>query len=117
LGFWILVAASAALYLFPKIRKLEIWDVFRVLVPPLAFVAWTLLLTPSAFDPVNAALGLDWSIVTRQVIGVGGALILGAIATGLAVTADANEKYAPAAASGFRPAGTVVVPETQDIPR
>lgn len=95
IGFWILVVAAAALYLFPKIRKLEPWDAVRVFIPPLAFVAWTLIQTPSAFDPVNDALGLNWDIVNRQVIAVGAALFLGALATGMAYTADSNKTHVP----------------------
>ena len=90
LGFWILLGVSAALYIFPKIRKLEAWDAVRVLIPPLAFTMWTMIQTPSAFDPLNDALPINWSIVTRQIVAAGGALLLGALATGLAYKADAK---------------------------
>jgi hypothetical protein len=95
LGFWILVAASAALYLFPKIRELEPWDVLRVFIPPLAFVGWTLIESPSAFDPVNGAVGLNWDEATRWIVAVGAALILGGLATGLAYAADRDKTHVP----------------------
>jgi len=90
LGFWLLMIASACLYVFPKIRTLEAWDAVRLFIPPLAFAMWTLIQTPSAFDPVNAALGLDWTIVLRQVVAVAVGLSLGALATGMAYKADAH---------------------------
>jgi hypothetical protein len=93
LGFWILVGAAAALYLLPKIRELEAWDAVRFLIPPLAFIAWTLIESPSAFDPVNGALRLNLDEATRWIIGIGAALILGALAAGLAFAADRNTRH------------------------
>jgi len=90
-GFWLLLVASACLYIFPKIRQLEPWDAVRVFIPPFAFAMWTVIQTPSAFDPINSAMGLDWSIVLRQVVAVGAGLVLGALATGMAYKADEHD--------------------------
>jgi hypothetical protein len=53
------------------------WDILRISIPTLAFVAWTMLTEPSVFD------GFDQSKIgdkTQIVIGVLAALILGALA-------------------------------------
>lgn len=93
-AFWLLLGASAALYFFAKLGTLDILDSVRILIPPLAFAGWAMLLTPTAFDPVNAALGLDWTNAMQSVVVVGGALILAGIATGLAYQADRDMTHA-----------------------
>ena len=63
------------------------WDALRVAIPTLAFVAWTFLTEPSAFD------GFDQTKVgdkTQIVIGVVAALILGALAKLTQDRADAE---------------------------
>ena len=60
-SFWGLAALAAFLYLAGKLSTWDAWDFLRILIPPLAFVGWTMLLTPSAFD----GLGLSWSTAMR----------------------------------------------------
>jgi hypothetical protein len=84
-SFIALIGTTVILYLVPRLSSLDQWDIVRVLIPPLAFVGWTMLLPISAFD----ALGVDLNQGARLAIPVVGSLILGVIASKLAVEADA----------------------------
>lgn len=83
--FWALLATTVVLYLLGlRRRKPEGWDLVRLLIPPLAFVGWTMLLQPSAFDAVDPGLG----DADRTAIALIGALVFGAIAAALGQKAD-----------------------------
>jgi hypothetical protein len=57
--FWTLIALSVLLYLVPhyltRSAKLERGDFIRMLLPPLAFTAWTMLQRATAFDAIAPA--------------------------------------------------------------
>ena len=75
-AFWALVLASAFLYAAGRGGQRN-WvpiDWIRVLVPPSAFVGWTMLQKPSAFDAVCSGLGWPARISVAVVL----ALFLGA---------------------------------------
>jgi hypothetical protein len=61
-------------------------DILRALIPALAFVGWTMLQSPTAFD----AWGLQWSEALRITIAVVGGLGLGLAASLLAYQVDAK---------------------------
>lgn len=83
--FWALLATTVVLYLLGLRRgKPAGWDLVRLLIPPLAFVGWTMLLQPSAFDAVDPGLG----DADRTAIALIGALVFGAIAAALGQKAD-----------------------------
>ena len=83
--FWVLVAFSAAIYIFKARSSFTQLDIFRVLIPPAAFVLWTMLTPDSAFD---AAFPGDLSEARRELIAVIGAAFLGYAAKVLADKAD-----------------------------
>jgi hypothetical protein len=62
----------------------------QCLVPPLAFVGWTMLQPVSVFDVID--IGLD--VAERQVVAVIGAVFLGVAAVALGYRVD-NEEPAP----------------------
>jgi hypothetical protein len=85
-AFFGLIVLSVVLYLMPRILeqshsvKLNRLDIMRVLIPPLAFVAWTMLQPLTAFDAV-------FPEVTGAGRAVGAlflAVVLGIVATSLA---------------------------------
>ena len=83
-AFFGLILLSIVLYLVSRSSKRDKWDWLRAVIPPLAFVAWTMLQRATAFDAVWPQLGE----AARTVIALFGAVILGAIATVLAGKAD-----------------------------
>ena len=81
-------------------------DILRALVPPAAFVLWAMLQPTSVFDGAWPDLDAD----IRWVVALFGAVALGAVASWLAGTADAqapgDQKTAGTTAeSGTVPAG------------
>jgi hypothetical protein len=59
-SFWILLVLAVVLYVVPKVWKTSKWsapDWARLLLPPLAFVAWTMLQRTTAFDAIWPTLG------------------------------------------------------------
>lgn len=82
-AFWALTVAALLLYLLVKFPAWTRLDYVRMLIPPLAFVGWTMLQPASAFD---AAFDVDWAL--RVTITVVAALLLAALARSLAYTAD-----------------------------
>lgn len=84
--FWALVALSAGLYVVAQRAKWQRLDCVRVVVPPAAFVVWTMLQKTTAFDAVAPALGEN----ARWAIAILGAIVLGGMATVLAMKADSN---------------------------
>ncbi|HXY69299.1 MAG TPA: hypothetical protein VEH62_07590 [Gemmatimonadales bacterium] len=79
-----LIVLSVVLYLVPRFRTREKLDVGRALIPPLAFVAWTMLQRATAFDAVFPSLG----DAPRTVIALFAAAVLGLVAARLAGSAD-----------------------------
>lgn len=84
--FYVLAAVSLVLYALARsvAKTWDRWDFVRMLIPPMAFVGWTMLQPASAFDA--AYPGLDQA--PRTAIAVIGAIVLGAIAAALAFKAD-----------------------------
>ena len=89
-----LVIACPIIYIAGKGRgaKWTPWDYVRMVLPALAFVGWTFLTEPSAFDGFNQS---DISDTTQIVIGVLAAVILGAIAKFAQDGADAEKPPNP----------------------
>ena len=83
-AFYGLVGLSILLYVAPRFGRLDRLDFFRAAIPPIAFVAWTMLQRATAFDAV--APGLDPA--PRSVIALFVAVLLGLAAAALAHVAD-----------------------------
>ena len=90
-AFWGLLILSMVLYVVPRFSGWDRRDWIRVLIPPVAFVVWTMLQRSTAFDAVCPELG----DAPRTVIALFGAVVLGVFATLLAKKADKKD---PAAA-------------------
>jgi hypothetical protein len=92
-AFFGLLILSTGLYVAKRlsdIKKLQEWgsyDWLRMLIPPLAFIAWTMLQRATAFDAVYPGM----SDATRTVIGLFLAVVLGASAAVLGENADKQE--------------------------
>jgi hypothetical protein len=88
IAFYALVALSMLLYAGGRLMesKWDKWDWLRVLIPPLAFVGWTMLQKATAFDAVVDQKSLDEA--TRNVIAIIGGIVLGIAAAALAYKAD-----------------------------
>jgi hypothetical protein len=93
-AFWGLVTLSIFLYLVPRFRTKDRFDFARAVIPPAAFVAWTMLQKATAFDAVDPKLGE----VPRTVIALFAAVVLGVLAAVLASSADSRTP--PSAVSG-----------------
>lgn len=72
------------LYVVPKVRSWHVLDYGRVLIPPAAFIAWTMLQPATAFDAVMP----DLSKAARTIIALFAAVLLGLAAAALAGKAD-----------------------------
>jgi hypothetical protein len=94
LCFWLLLFLSIAIYAVGRAlsRSWDKWDFVRMLIPPLAFVCWTMIQRSTAFD----ALQFPISDATRSAVAIIGALVLGFGATVLAYQADQRRPPAPA---------------------
>ncbi len=79
-----LIVMSIVLYIVPRLKNWGMLDYVRVAIPPLAFVAWTMLQRSTAFDAV-APLFTD---ARRTVAGLFLATLLGLLAATLARKAD-----------------------------
>ena len=86
--FYGLIAVSVILYITGRLwtGKWDNWDWLRMLIPPLAFVGWTMLQKATAFDAVVDQKSLD--DVMRNVIAIIGGIVLGVVAAALAYKAD-----------------------------
>jgi hypothetical protein len=86
-SFWTLVVFAALIYGVPKWRSgWDKLDWIRLLIPPLAFVGWTMLLRTTAFDAVFPPEVVP--VVPRTVAALLLAAILGFTAALLAAKAD-----------------------------
>ena len=79
-----LIALSIVLYVVPRLPKWKMLDYLRAAIPPLAFVAWTMLQRSTAFD----AVAPRFSNASRTVVGLFMAVLLGVLATFLARKAE-----------------------------
>jgi hypothetical protein len=87
--FWAfvgLVLLAIGLYVGYRLlaKKWDRWDLLRMLIPPLAFVGWTMLQRATAFDAVFPSL----SDAPRTVLALFLSVILGVLAAALAYKAD-----------------------------
>jgi hypothetical protein len=84
--FWALIAVSMALYVAGRLMAStwDRWDWLRVLIPPLAFIGWTMLQKATAFD----AVAPGFSQAGRSATAIIGAIVLGLLAAALAYKAD-----------------------------
>ncbi len=83
-AFFGLLVLGVVLYAVPRVRTWERLDFVRMLIPPIAFVAWTMLQKATAFDAVCPQL----REVPRTVIALFVAVLLGLAAVLLAYRAD-----------------------------
>ena len=84
-AFFGLIALSAMLYVVPRLAKWDWWqDSVRALIPPAAFVAWTMLQKTTAFDAVCPHL----QSAPRTVIALFIAAVLAVLAKVFADKAD-----------------------------
>jgi hypothetical protein len=81
-----LILLSIVLYVVPRFKNWVLLDYVRVAIPPLAFVAWTMLQRSTAFDAIA-----EWSDASRTVAGLFLAVLLGLVAATLARKADENQ--------------------------
>lgn len=88
--FYALIVFSVLIYVVGRVRDgtWDRWDFLRVLIPPLAFVGWTMLQKATAFDAV-ARGGI--SPAARSAIAILGAAGLGGLASVLGIKADRRE--------------------------
>jgi hypothetical protein len=91
-AFYGLLVVSAGLYVVVRVmaKKWDPLDWLRMLIPPLAFVGWTMLQRATAFDALFPSLGNAPRTVSALFL----AVLLGALAAALAYQAD--QKPAPA---------------------
>ena len=84
-GFVFCIVLCFAIYVgVHSIKECERWDIFRILIPPLAFIGWTMLQRPSSFD----IFALDVDQHVGAVIAGGLAILLGFSTRWLARKAD-----------------------------
>ena len=103
LAFWLLVGLAMALFVLgrqlaptpaavrqqagasvPRWQRLEWQDLIRIVIPPAAFVGWTLLEPTSVWNVVDASM----SSGTRMLIAMVGAVLLAAVTKALASHSD-----------------------------
>ncbi len=84
-----LIIISMSLYIAPRLlaKKWGMLDWFRMVIPPIAFIGWTMLQRATAFDAVFP----EMSDASRTVTALFLAVILGAGATALAYKADQKQ--------------------------
>jgi cellobiose-specific phosphotransferase system component IIC len=83
--FVALLALSIAFYIGGHLRKSwDKWDWLRMLIPPAAFVGWTMAQKATAFD----AVAPGWTSNTRYAAAIIGAIVLGGLAALLSGKAD-----------------------------
>jgi hypothetical protein len=89
--FYALIAVSMLLYAGSRVMA-HMWDrldYVRILIPPLAFVGWTMLQRATAFDA--ACPGMSSGL--RTSIAIIGAVLLGLLAAMLAYSADQTNPH------------------------
>jgi hypothetical protein len=88
-AFYGLVVLSIVLYVVPRLvnAKWDRLDYVRVIIPPLAFLGWTMLQRATAFDAIFPHLGGASRTVLALFLGV----LLGIVAGALAYKADQKQ--------------------------
>jgi hypothetical protein len=86
-AFYGLLLLSVVLYIFPHFRIKDPLDYLRAIIPPAAFIAWSMLQKATAFDAVWPELGET----RRTVAALFGAVLLGTLAKVLADKADQKD--------------------------
>jgi peptidoglycan/LPS O-acetylase OafA/YrhL len=87
-GAWfVLLGVALLFYVVPHVvkGKWDGWDWLRMLIPPVAFAAWTMLAKGTLFDAVN-----DWDSLTRTLVAV--AIGLAALLASQATAEEAEKK-------------------------
>ena len=79
-AFFALIGLSVFLYAFGRWKTWARLDWARIFIPPLAFVAWTMLQRSTAFDAVLPLMRM----APRLLVAVIGAVVLGVVASVLA---------------------------------
>jgi hypothetical protein len=76
-----------------SLNEWDKWDILRAGIPPIAFIGWAMLQTPSVFDLVGYFVGSIYAVDQKValVIAAGMAIILGLAARQLATTADQKQ--------------------------
>jgi hypothetical protein len=91
--FWVCIALAVFLFVVARsLTKKEKWeksDYVRMLVPAGAFILWTILQKSTAWDAISPDSLTEGA---RALIGAGGAVALGAIATLLGIKLDKAPK-------------------------
>jgi hypothetical protein len=77
--FWVLIALALLFYAGGRrfAKKWDRLDRWRMLIPPLAFVCWTMLQRTTAFDGFCESIGAPMDPVVRVVIPAVAAVVLG----------------------------------------
>ena len=81
-AFYGLIVLSIVLYVFPRLSKWDKFDYLRAAIPPVAFVAWTMLQRATAFDAIAPGLSDSARTVIGLFVAVLVALLAGLLATG-----------------------------------
>jgi hypothetical protein len=89
-AFYGLIVLSIVLYVAPRLmaRKWDRMDYLRAVIPPLAFIGWTMLQRATAFDAIFP--GMDEA--TRTVLALFLGVLLGLLAAALAYRADQKQE-------------------------
>lgn len=82
--FVALLILSTGLYVFGHSGHWDRWDFLRALIPPTAFVGWTMLQRTTAFDAVWPGL----ATAPRFAIALIGSIVLATVATALSYKAN-----------------------------
>jgi hypothetical protein len=88
-SFFALIFLAVIFYLGPRWGRWDKWDFGRAAIPPLAFVAWTMIQRATAFDAVWPSLGQ----APRTAIALFVAVLLGLAAAGLGYKADQKQPH------------------------
>jgi hypothetical protein len=90
-SFFGLILLAVVFYLGPRLGRLDKWDFGRAAIPPIAFVAWTMIQRATAFDAVCPTLGQ----APRTALALFIAVLLGLAAAGLGFKADQKPPPSP----------------------
>jgi hypothetical protein len=88
--FYALIVLTVLIYVVGRVKdgEWDRWDFARMLIPPLAFVGWTMLQKATAFDAVAKD---SISPAARSAIAILGAAGLGGLASVLGTKADRKQ--------------------------
>jgi hypothetical protein len=103
-SFYALIAISLIFYVSGRLasdQKFRRMDALRMLIPPVAFVLWTMLQKTTAFD----AVAPSFSASGRSILAVLLAVAVGILANALGVNADATPSSPKSPANAAPPPG------------